>query len=300
MNEDGFHHFICGKLLGDGCITKQAGRKPRFQFMHRIEDAAWVQNGYEQLKSNIPLNPPTYRKVADARLKKGYSESYIVQSRTDDAITALYELWYPDGKKKLPIDWIEQYLDERALAWWYQDDGHLKIANGIASKIILSTDSFAPAENEWLTQTIENKWKLRFQQDGQNRLILYDQFQIMYFLHLVSPWLHDSMARKTIREQPLKPIAKRTTIYLPSSYEIARPTKEINEKLSKLNTLFLDMETKSICRESIFHLFYPLLNQTTSMKSYQIIIHDDHKTALQRIRQLTGLTVSQLVGYCFM
>lgn len=33
--------IICGKLLGDGCITKQQNRKPRFQFMHTISDYDW-------------------------------------------------------------------------------------------------------------------------------------------------------------------------------------------------------------------------------------------------------------------
>ena len=103
----GFYYFICGKLLGDGCITRQERRKPRFQFMHRTEDFGWANHCYEQLKNHIPLNPPTYRKVIDVRLRKGYSESFIVQSRTDEVITQLYRQWYPTGKKKLPFDFIE-------------------------------------------------------------------------------------------------------------------------------------------------------------------------------------------------
>lgn len=69
---------------------------------------------------------PTYRKVIDARVKKVYTESYIVQSRTDKVITDLYKQCYPNEKKSLPFNFIEQYLDERALAWWYQDHGHFK------------------------------------------------------------------------------------------------------------------------------------------------------------------------------
>ncbi|MFJ7932832.1 hypothetical protein [Sporosarcina sp. NPDC096371] len=64
-----FQNFICGKLLGNGGITKQEGRKPRFQFMHRVEDYGWTEHCNEQLKGKIPLNPPTYRKVKDPRLR---------------------------------------------------------------------------------------------------------------------------------------------------------------------------------------------------------------------------------------
>ena len=100
-NETAFHHFICGKLLGDGCITKQTGRKPRFQFKHRVEDFEWTNHCYEILKSYLPLNPPVYRKVMDLRLKKGFSESYVVQSKISPIITSIYEKWYPKGQKKL-------------------------------------------------------------------------------------------------------------------------------------------------------------------------------------------------------
>ena len=36
-----FKAKITGKLLGDGCITKQKGRKPRFQFIHTARDYSW-------------------------------------------------------------------------------------------------------------------------------------------------------------------------------------------------------------------------------------------------------------------
>lgn len=209
-----FNNFLCGKLLGDGCITKQENRKTRFQFKHRVEDYGWSLHCYEELKNYIPINPPEYRIVADNRLKKGFSESYFVQSKTDEVITALYEIWYPEGKKKLPFRWAQENLDVRALAWWYQDGGHLKIVGNTATKIILSTDNFSSKENEFLMQLIRDKWKLNFKIDGQNRLILYDQFQIIYFLHFISPWMHESMGRKIIMDLPLRKVANRTIILL--------------------------------------------------------------------------------------
>lgn len=38
----------------------------------------------------------------------------------------------------IPFDFLYKYLNEEALAWWYQDDGHLKIYNDIQRKIIFS------------------------------------------------------------------------------------------------------------------------------------------------------------------
>ncbi|WP_318615790.1 endonuclease [Sporosarcina sp. YIM B06819] len=293
-----FNHFICGKLLGDGCITKQNGRKPRFQFMHRTEDVGWATYCYEQLKNHIPLSAPTYQKVMDQRLKCGFSERYIVQARTDELITDLYRLWYPNGKKTLPFNYIEQFLDEKALAWWYQDDGHLKITSGTVCKIILSTDNFSTVENDMLIEILFNKFKLHFVKDGQNRLLIYDQFQIIYFLSLVSPWLHAAMSRKAMPIQPLRSIAARTTIYLPAKYELSKPTSEINERLNKLHTLF-DSSTTEVCLQTIFPLFNLEKKEVGDVKEYQIVIDEKHRESLARIRQQTGLSVSQLAEYCF-
>lgn len=296
--ENEFYHFICGKLLGDGSMTKQGSRKARFQFMHRAEDYEWTNYCYESLKPFLPLNPPVYKKINDSRLKKGYSESFFVQSKTSPVISELYEQWYPNGKKKLPFNFLEQYLNKQALAWWYQDDGHLKIVNNVAQKIILSTDSFSEDENTWLLHCLFRKFHLRFHRDGQNRLILYDQFQIFYFLHLISPWLHESMNRKALAAQPIKAIAKRTSIYLPEKIKLINPTYEINEQLHKLNTILTD-ETGSIWNEFIFDTFNTFRSTKQPMKSYQIIIEENHRYTLAKIRQQTGLTVSKLVEYCF-
>ena len=293
-----FYHFICGKLLGDGSMTKQGNRKARFQFMHRAEDFKWTNHCYELLKNLLSLNPPAYKKVNDPRLKKGYSESFVVQSKTSPVITALYEQWYPHGKKKLPFDFLEQYLNEQALAWWYQDDGHLKVVNNVAQKVILSTDSFTAEENTWLLHYLFRKFHLKFLKDGKNRLILYDQFQITYFLHLISPWLHESMNRKALPKQPTKAIAKRTTIYLPENIKLQNPTSEINEKLHHLKALFTN-GPDSICNEFIFDTFKLFNSKEQPVKSYQIVIQENHRYTLASIRQQTGLTVSKLVEYCF-
>jgi hypothetical protein len=103
INSSDFNYFMCGKLLGDGCITKQDGRKPRFQFMHRLEDLGWVEHCYIQLRDYIPPNSPAYKRVVDTRLRKGYSESFVVQSKTHPAISELYDLGIQKAKRNYHI-----------------------------------------------------------------------------------------------------------------------------------------------------------------------------------------------------
>ncbi|WP_341963147.1 endonuclease [Planococcus maritimus] len=229
--------MMCGKLLGDGCLTKQPGRKPRFQFTHALTDKGWSEHCFEELSEFYPLSPPKYKKVIDLRVGQGFTECYVVQSRTSQELSTLYEIWYPHGKKELPFAYIEQHFTERSLAWWYQDDGHLNQRNGVLKKLILSTDSFSTTENQFLIDFLDRKFGFKFSIDAQNRLILYDQFQITYFLKLVTPYIHDSMARKKLPPRNMKSIAKRSTIYLPADLILQKPTFEINDQYKKLAIL---------------------------------------------------------------
>lgn len=287
--------MLCGKLLGDGCLTKQGDRKTRFQFTHCKKDSGWSDYCFQQLSPFLPLNPPKYRKIVDFRMISGYTESYIVQSRTSMEFCRLYELWYPHGKKELPYVYIEEHFSNKTLAWWYQDDGHLKSQNGIPRKIILSTDSFSLLENQFLIDFLDRKFGLRFSLDAQNRLLLYDQYQIIYFLKLVDPYIHESMNRKRRMSYEVKKIADRTTIYLPDDIKISRPTSEINRHYKKLTALLASSKNYI----EFFHQSNLLLNQPIPTKPYQIKIENDFKESLMLLKKQTGLNLSQLTTLCF-
>ena len=97
--QESFLSYICGKLLGDGCFTLQLGRKPRLQFIHAASDFEWCNYCYQQLCSHVPLNPPKYSKVEDSRILKGFTERYMVQSKTSEIITYLkFHLVYKSNK----------------------------------------------------------------------------------------------------------------------------------------------------------------------------------------------------------
>jgi hypothetical protein len=293
------YSLLIGKLLGDGCITKQKGRKPRFQFIHATSDKEWCFYCYEQLVNNLPLSSPSYRRLNDSRTLNGYTECFQVQSRTDPIITWLESIWYHNRKKIIPFYLLEQYLDEQALAWWYQDDGHLSQKNNIPKKIILSTDNFTKIENRRLKGLLARKFSLYFNLDSQNRLILYDQLQIYYFLFLVNPFIHPSMERKKlIKRKQIEIKNKRTTIYLPVSIHLTKPTKQINEILINQHLLIKFFQDRN---NYIKFYKHSVVQQHISIetKGYQIIINKDYLTLLYSIKNQTGLTISQIVSICF-
>lgn len=291
--------MMIGKLLGDGSITKQKGRRPRFQFTHVNTDLDWSRYCYDQLSNTIPLNPPMLKKTIDPRLIKGYSLSYYVQSKTSNIICYLRKKWYVNRKKIIPFDLLKIYFNKQTLAWWYMDDGHLKIKDNIPQKIILSTESFTTEENKSLIHFLDQTYNLKFRLDKQNRIILYNQFQIKYFLYLVQPYLHPSMYRKIIPYQNIIHAlpSRRTTIYLPVSININSPTKDINTALQYLPILLNTIKTGLLYDEFKEHLFDKI---KTTQNSYQIIINDTHLSNLQLLKELTGLSFSRLTELCFM
>ena len=301
MNEHTLLEMMTGKLLGDGCITKQNGRKPRFQFIHSSKDKEWCHFCYSQLNKYIPLTTPRYKKVLDDRVNKGYTECYQVQSKTDPIITQLEKAWYLDRRKILPFELLEIYLTPLALAWWYQDDGHLKRKGETPEKIILSSESFAPQENKNLQWLLKIKFLLQFSIDKQNRLVLYDQFQIHYFLNLISPFLHYSMNRKALKSCPTENRqikSRRTSIYLPGEVQINKPTEDINNALNSLEEYWtLYKSGQFYTPENI--VLIQRLSVRTHTKSYQININQKNLRILKLLRESTGINYSILTTLCF-
>jgi hypothetical protein len=287
--------LIFGKLLGDGNLTIEKHRKPRFRFQHCYSDLEWGYHCYNSLKSFIPLSPPQKRITSDPRLIKGYSESVYVQSRTSLLFILLCQIWYQDNKKIIPFDILSLIFDEVGLAWWYQDDGHLSVCNNKVKKIILSTDNFSEAENELLIKLLKQKFNLSFSIDGQNRLCLYDQQQILYFLHIVDPYIHFSMNRKKYQldnmdQSSIIPLTKRTTISLPLVITIKSPTKDITTIIEHIN-----LESFIHNWFNIWYLEKSLLLKNSDMKKYQIVINKNQQWKLECIKNLTGLKMNEIV-----
>ncbi|WP_404459595.1 endonuclease [Sutcliffiella horikoshii] len=297
--------LLTGKLLGDANLNLQKGKRPRFYFSHSINDKQWAFYCYEMLRTFLPLPPPKYSKIIDNRVEQGYTEKYYVQSKTCPANDLLREIWYPDNKKTVPFPLLEKTLNKEALAWWYQDDGHLKKKQNTLQKIILSTDSFSKDENLKLIRLLGKKFKLQFSLDGQNRLVIYNKPQINYFLFLVDPYIHQSMSRKksaiphAVSPQPLY---RRTTVYLPTSIDINHPTKYINSLLECLPVI----QTKLTSRDNLDEFYKSvdfqkvLTTKKANTRGYQIRINQSSLAVLHTIQELIGITCSQIVFLCYL
>lgn len=293
--------MITGKLLGDGSITVHKGRWPRFQYSHRCEDKEWVFHCYNSLNKYFPLSPPAYKKVIDPRLIKGYSACYYVQSKKHPLTKELESIWYQTRVKHIPYDFISYFFNDISLAWWYQDDGCLLKEKNKVKKVILSVESFSKDDILWMKTFLKTRYQLDFKTDGQNRLILYNQFDILYFLHLVGQYIHTSMWRKNIGYSSIdfRIPSKRTTLYLPSNFSFRKPTAEINAAIEEIYKLI------KIIKEDRFYLewfntFEPFINPVNDRTSYQINIEALNYRKLELVKSWTGLTYSDITSICLL
>jgi hypothetical protein len=242
----------------------------------------------------VPLNSPKYIKNYDPRIKSGFSENFYVQSKTSTVFTLLKTLWYSGKKKILPLEFLKLTLSKEALAWWYQDDGHLVWKDSTVKKIILSTDNFTMDENLGLIELLSERYNLHFSLDGKNRICLYDQPQIMYFLYLVQDYIHPGMARKLPAYCSIKyndmVIKKRTTIYLP--FSLTKPTEEIRK-------LFIDFDENAFVNDWFQNSFIKGTYPNKIKYSYQVTLTNNEFIKINAIQQRTGLRVSDIVSVLY-
>ena len=219
--------------------------------------------------------------------------SCIVKSTAHSTIDTLYELWYEDRKKIFPLRFVKEHLTEESLAWWYQDCGHLKKKeNGTLEKLIISAEQWTDEERGLLQHVLNLKFGLLFAVDGQKRLLLYDQLQINYFLTLVQPWMQLCMVRKMKTITARKPIAERTTISLPDSISLSKPTRQINDAIEHWHHLIC-------CTPDQFKHWNYQRSEMNSMLSYQIKLTPKNQSRLMNIQAQSGLHLNEIIQDAF-
>lgn len=107
---------IVGSLLGDGYIRKMPGRKDAFlEINHSATQREYVDWKYSILK-NVSGSMPKERNGNGGRV------AYRFYTRQSPDITALMDVWYAKGRKRIPKNIA---IDRTAFAVWFMDDGSM-------------------------------------------------------------------------------------------------------------------------------------------------------------------------------
>jgi len=112
-------NIIFGSLLGDGHIAQSSSLHAFYKESHSVNQDLYAKYLYTKLKPfsikiSITKNPD-----------KGRDEIGFKTTSTD-YFKKLRDIYYPDGVKEIPLEFLKNNWNSEILAYWYFGDGELK------------------------------------------------------------------------------------------------------------------------------------------------------------------------------
>lgn len=119
------NQVVLGSLLGDSSISKTNRHSCRFRCVHSSSQKDYISFKHFLLERIIPSGIKDIRKIVKFPNGKEFDAKHLsIQSRTNRIFSELRELCYPNNKKDISKEWLDQ-LDELGLCFFYLDDGSL-------------------------------------------------------------------------------------------------------------------------------------------------------------------------------
>lgn len=147
--------ILAGSLLGDAHLESYYRPEiARLKIEHSYSQKEYVDWLYDEFK-NWTRTPPKQR------LKKGFGKiyrSYSFTTLSHAELANFRNLFYSNGRKIVPIKFLEKNLDRIVLAVWFMDDGSIKSKQ--CNGRFLNTQSFSEREVKELQKLLKNKFLL--------------------------------------------------------------------------------------------------------------------------------------------
>lgn len=153
------HRIMVGHMLGDGHIASVQGGNSYFVIHRQAEHHEYNLWTKEALMKEGIVITDNYPKLGQS-YGKNFPSSYMRTGRSK-FWSEQRELWYKDGKKILPREYIEKNFDKLSFLLWFLDDGDCQGR--------ISTDSFSKEDVVFLRDLIHKKYGIRFNIYHQTR-----------------------------------------------------------------------------------------------------------------------------------
>nr|QWL15228.1 hypothetical protein [Ulva rigida] len=155
--------LIFGSLLGDGNLqTSSNGRTWRYRAIQKSEHKEYLFHKYEILK-NLCNTPPKESKISDERTGK-LIKRWSFNTLTNPSLNFFGNMFYTYDSskekwvKKVPLK-VQTFLNPRALAYFYMDDGALKWF-GHSNTMRLCTESFSKEDVNRIRKSLKNLYNI--------------------------------------------------------------------------------------------------------------------------------------------
>ena len=182
-----------GSLLGDGSVYSRSKKSAFFQETHSIKQKDYLLWKYANISSILGLKVRTYKQFE--KKQKKYYGKISVYSKSLPELLMYRNMFYPNGKKKISSEVLDQ-INELGLAIWYCDDGNYHI---IGKTVRIMTDSFSYNEQKlikyWFSKRFDINCKIIKRKRG-SYYIQFDRKEAEVFLELIKDYVPASMLYK--------------------------------------------------------------------------------------------------------
>ena len=113
--------ILYGTILGDGYLQMTGKKNARLRLEHGAHQKEYLLWKVRELR-NLFQGKAKYLERVHPITKKKYSY-WRHQSQSTPYLGKLRQVFYPEGKKKIPRN-LEKYMSALMLAVWYMDDGY--------------------------------------------------------------------------------------------------------------------------------------------------------------------------------
>jgi len=179
------YEILYGLILGDLYISRKNTENAYLRFEQSIINRTYLEHLFN-IFSYLGTKSVSV-KIAERKLFNTSSVYFTTRQLT--AITELHTLFYPAGRKIVPLN-IGSLLTAKSLAYWAMDDGEKHV-----SGFILNTSGFTLNDVKLLGGVLKDNWDLDTSIHSRNRLYINASSKNK-FIELVKPHFHSSMLYK--------------------------------------------------------------------------------------------------------
>lgn len=204
---------IIGSILGDGALRLQQGKKNALlEINHSIRAELYLRWKYQILRSFI-ATPPRVR-------RNGQQFACRFVTRSLPIFTRLYNRFYQNGKKRVPIN---LQIDALSLAVWFMDDGARS-----RSSYYLNTQQFPVVNQVELLRSLKQQHGLdaTLNKDKHYYRIRIRTTSAKRFREIVQPCMIPWMAYK-LTNDPVTTESKDEALLIQALLESNTPTPVI-------------------------------------------------------------------------
>lgn len=184
--------IVIGLLLGDAHFeTQNRGKTYRMKIEQSAIHRDYVDHLYQVFRKWV-LTPPKTKSVVT---RNKLTQNYRFQTVNHGAFRYYAHQFYCAHKKCVP-KLINRMLTQRAIAYWFMDDGSIKSKE--SKGIIFNTQGYIKKDVERLVSVLKEKFSLkakpRKQKEGYQIYISGDSYE--RFCNIVKPYLIKEMSYK--------------------------------------------------------------------------------------------------------